>query len=70
MIERSSYSDRPAFVRLVCLVLRSCSYFVVGMAISVRGNMADIYAVLTVIIVISFVMLLFINTKHVETAPE
>lgn len=54
----------------VVMVLRSCSYFVVGMAISVRGNMADIYAVLTVIIVISFVMLLFINTKHVETAPE
>lgn len=53
----------------VVMVLRSCSYFVVGMAMSIRGNMADIYIVLSVIIVISLILLLFIN-KNLETPPE
>lgn len=54
----------------VVMVLRSCSYFVVGMAMSMRGNMADIYVVLAAIIVISFILLMFIDVKSVETVPE
>lgn len=53
----------------VVMVLRSCSYFVVGMAMSLRGNMADIYSVLSIVIIISFVLLIFINNK-VEIPPD
>lgn len=47
----------------VVMILRSCSYFIVGMAMSLRGNMADIYTVLSIVIIISFVLLIFINSK-------
>ena len=72
-ITKFGAKDYTAVNRLlmpVVMVLRSCSYFVVGMAISARGSYADIYVALTIVIIISFVLLMFINTKNVEVAPK
>ncbi len=52
----------------VLMVFRACCFYVVGAAISARGNNADMYIVLSVIMAISLIFVCLVNTKRVEVA--